>query len=148
MLRAGARVEFGEECVGQQHRIVGALAQCGHADREAAQAVIEVFAQAAGGHRVQRIAIGGRDDAHFHRQVGLAADAPIAAEVEHAQQVRLQCRRHFGDFVEEERAVRGLFEESAVARDGAGEAAFLVPEQLAREQFARDRAAVHRDEGS
>ena len=76
----------------------------------------------------------------------MPADAAIATEVEHAQQVRLQHRRHFGDLVEEQRAVRRLFEEAQVSRERAGEAAFLVAEQLARKEFARDRAAVHRDE--
>jgi acyl dehydratase len=33
-------------------------------------------------------------------------------------------------------------------RDGAGEAAFLVAEQLAFDQFTGDRGAIHLDEGA
>jgi len=64
----------------------------------------------------------------------------------HAQQLDLQVQRHLGDFVQEQRAARGAFEEALVLAVGAGEAALLVAEDLALDQVRRDRAAVHAEE--
>jgi hypothetical protein len=48
--------------------------------------------------------------------------------------------------VEEERAVVRELEPARLPRDGAGERALLVAEELALDQIARDRGAVHADE--
>ena len=51
-----------------------------------------------------------RDDAHVGLDRRVAADAIEVAVGEHAQQARLQFRRHVADLVEEERAAFGLLE--------------------------------------
>jgi hypothetical protein len=76
----------------------------------------------------------------------LAADAVELALGQHAQQARLQRRRHVADLVEEQRAAVGLFEAAAAQRVGAGERALLVAEQLRFEQLLRNRRGVQRDE--
>ena len=62
----------------------------------------------------------------------------------------LACARgaHLGDLVEEERAALGPLELAGLARDRAREGAAFVAEQLALEQLARQRRAVHLDEGT
>src|SRR5205814_884140 len=58
----------------------------------------------------------------------------------------LQREGQLADLVEEERSVVGLLEEPCPVRDGIGERAALVAEELALEQILRDGAAVHGDE--
>src|SRR5690606_23806148 len=76
----------------------------------------------------------------------LAADRQDFARLEHPQEVRLELGGHLSQLVEEERAVVRPHEEAGVLTRRAGEAALLVPEQLAARKLARQRAAVHGDE--
>ena len=89
----------------------------------------------------------GGDDAHVGLDRLVAADAVELAVGQHAQQPRLQVRRHVADLVEEQRAAVGLLEAAAPLRLRAGEGAALVAEQLGLEQVLRDRRGVDRDEG-
>ena len=70
----------------------------------------------------------------------------IDALLQRAQELGLQAHVHLGDLVEQQRAAVGLLELADAARDGAGEGALLVAEQLALEQLLGDRGAVDRDE--
>ncbi len=81
-----------------------------------------------------------------HRLLPLAAERAERPLLQHAQQLGLRGRRHLGDLVEEQRAAVGEFEAALAARDGAGERALLVAEQLALEQRVRDGRAVERHE--
>ena len=56
--------------------------------------------------------------------------------------------RHVADFIQKQRAVVGLLELAQVPRDGAGEGAFLVAEELGFDQFGGHGGAVQRDEGA
>ena len=92
----------------------------------------------------------GRGD---HTDVGAdrraAADGGVSAVLEHAQQAGLGLQRHVADLVEEQGTAAGLLEAPGVAApDGPGEGALFVAEQLAFDQFARDRRHVDRHEGS
>ena len=91
--------------------------------------------------------MGGGDDAHIDLDGRLAADAVELALGQHAQQPRLQCRRHVADFVEEQRAAVGLLEAAAAQRVGAGERALLVAEQLRLQKIRGERRGIERDEG-
>ena len=90
--------------------------------------------------------MGGGDDAHVDLDLAAAADALHRALLEHAQQLHLHVGRHVADLVEEQGAAIGLLELALVLGVGAGERALFVAEQLGFEQFARDRAAIDRDE--
>ena len=70
-----------------------------------------------------------------------AADAPKRLLFEHAQQLRLQRRRHLADFVEEHGALVGLLEQAALLLARVGERAALVAEQLRFEQRLGQRRA-------
>ncbi len=49
--------------------------------------------------------------------------------LQHAQDLGLRLQAHGADFVEEERAAIGNFEQAFLAGDGAGERAFDVAEE-------------------
>jgi hypothetical protein len=102
--------------------------------RDGGQPVIQVFAEAAGAHVVLQVAVGRGDDAHVHRHRPVAAERPELALLQHAQQLDLEGRAGFADFVEEQRAAIGLLEQADAVVDRAGEGAALVAEQLGFEQ--------------
>ena len=76
-----------------------------------------------------------------------AADAPDDLVLEHAQQLGLQQRREFADFVEEERAAVGRFEQALLHLLGVGEGAFFVAEEFGFHQRLGNGRAVDGDEG-
>ena len=63
-----------------------------------------------------------------------------------AQELGLQIERHLADFVEEDRARAGHFEQPRLVPVGAGERAFHVPEELAFQQVGRQGRTVDGDE--
>ena len=65
-----------------------------------------------------------------------------AAILQHAQDLGLRVRAHGGDFVEEERAAVGDFEEALLGGDGGSERALDVAEERGLEQFRRHGAGV------
>ena len=75
-----------------------------------------------------------------------AAQVHELAVLEHAQDLGLRLQAHGADFVEEDGAAVGDFEQALLRRDGAGERALHVPEQRGFQQVRRHRAGVHRDE--
>ena len=129
---AGASLAM--KCVDQQRDVVLALAQRRHG----------AAARRAGGRRGPRgsgpppprpdVAVGGRETRTSTLMRLLAADALELALLQHAQQLRLQARRHVANLVEEQRALVGQLEAAELALDRAGERALLVPEQLGLEQ--------------
>ena len=103
----------------------------GHLEGDAAEAVVEVLAElAALDHRLQ-VAVRRADDADVGADGRRPADALERALLEDAEERDLRARRDVADLVEEERAALGQLEAAAAARDGAGEGALLVAEELA-----------------
>src|SRR2546425_8741899 len=62
--------------------------------------------------------------------------------LQHTKQFGLQLERDLSDLVEKHGAAIRQLEAPDTLRDGAGESAFLVPEELAFEQTCRNRRAV------
>jgi hypothetical protein len=118
----------------------------GTASLEHGEAVEQVLAEAAVLHLRAQVAVGGGDEAHVDVAHLIAADRADLAELHRAQQRRLQIERQFADFVEEQCAAVGGFEQAGALLVGAGERALGVAEQLALDELARHRAAVHDDE--
>ena len=120
-----------------------ALAQGGHLDLNAGQAVVEVLAELARGHGVGQVHVGGGDDAH----VGLlhlgGADFHELAVLQDAQQQGLGLARQLADLVEKEGPAVGLLEVALPLADGAREGSLLVAEQLGVDGALGDGAAVH-----
>ena len=72
------------------------------------------------------------------------ADAADFAAFQHAQQLGLHRLGQLADFVEEDRAAVGHFEQADAVLVGAGERALAMAEQLAFDQRLGQRAAVDR----
>src|SRR5207253_6902046 len=75
-----------------------------------------------------------------------AADPLELLLLEHAKQLRLEVQRQVADLVEEEGAAVRELEAADPARDGTGEGAALVAEELALQQAGGDGGAVELDE--
>ena len=131
---------------GQRQDVVAAVAQRREREGKYVEAVVEIFAEPAGGDFRAQQPIGGRDHAHVERHGGGAADALDLPLLQHAQQLGLQRERHLGDLVEQQRAALGLFELAGMRGVRAGERALLVAKQHGFEHVLGDRRAIDRDE--
>ena len=113
--------------------------------RDDRQPVVKVLAESAFPDRALQVAIGGRDHAHIHLHIAHATHAADDLVFEHAQQFGLQQRRQFADFVEEERAAVGHFEQALLHGLGVGEGAALVAEEFGFHQGLGNGRAVDGD---
>ena len=141
-----AGVELGDERLDEQRQILLALAQRRQRHREHVQPVVQVLAQLALLHRLERDRCWwprSRGRPPTARSARPAAGTPL---LQHAQQLHLRRRRHLADLVEEERAAIGQLEAALPPIGGAGERALLVAEDLALEQRLGNRGAVDGDE--
>ncbi len=131
----------GEEVGGQGRDIRPALAQGRGVERHHVEAVIEIFAEAAGLGLRGEVAVGGGDDAGVKLD-GLAAAEPLKlALLQDAEELGLELWGEFADFVQEHSAAGGEFELAGLAVHSAREGAFLVAEEFAFEEtFAEDGA--------
>jgi hypothetical protein len=138
--------ELREEAKGEGGDVLASLAQRRQVDLDDLQPVVEVLAETPFAHLALEVAVGRGDDAHVDGERLGAAHPLEGALLQDPQHLRLRLRGHVADLVEEDRAaVRGL-EAPDPARLGAGERPLLVAEQLALDELAADRGAVHRDE--
>ena len=138
--------ELIEEAVDQQRNVFLAFAQRREMQRDHVQAMEKIFAEAAFATSLVQIFVGGGEDADVHFDGFGAAEAHEFALLNHAQQLGLGFRADGGDFVEENRALIGDFEEALLGGDGAGESAFHVAEKLRFEQVHGNGAGVDGDE--
>jgi hypothetical protein len=99
----------------------------------------------AGPHR-REVGRGGGDEAGGDDVLAGPADPPEAAFLENAQELALRPGREDVDAVEVEGTAGGAFEEAGLARDGAGEGAAFVPEELAVEEVVGEGGEVDADE--
>ena len=142
----GFGVVLVQEVIGQQGDVLGPFPQGGHDDLQHAQAEIEVAAETPFGHVLLQVAIGGGDHADIDVDRLAAADALEGMPFQHAEELGLDAGAHLADFVEHEGALVGGLELADLPLRGPGEGAALVAEQLAGQQFGRQRRAVQADE--
>ena len=143
---AEARGEEFPIALGESCEVGGPFAQAGQGDADYVEPVKQILAEAAGLHLGGEIAVGRGDDADVGAARLRFADALVFALLEEAKQFRLDFRRQFADFVEEQRAAVGGGDFAERVDDRAGKGAFGVPEQLALEELARKRRATDGDE--
>jgi hypothetical protein len=144
---AAARVELGDDLLGQEEHVVAAIAQGRQEERHDPDAVEEVAPEAAGGDLGAQRAVGGGDDAHVDGPRVASAHRGDGAPLDGAQELGLQLERQLGDLVEEQRPALRLPEVAGVVAHRAGEGAAHVTEELALEEGAGERGAVERAEG-
>ena len=136
-----------DEVVDEGNDVFFAVAQRGDEDGDDGETVVEVLAKLIFADGFFEIAVGGGDDAHVDLHVLDAADAADDLIFEDAQEFGLQERREFADFVEEEGAAVGGFEESFLHLLGVGECAFFVAEEFGFHESFGNGGAVDGDEG-
>src|SRR5438876_2551035 len=141
-----ARRGRGEEVLDQERQVLDPLAQPRQRDRDDVQPVVQVLAEASRLHLGLEVLVGGREDAHVDLERAVAADPLELALLQNAQDLGLRLRPHVADLVEEERPAVGDLELALARRDRPREGALLVTEELALDQLARERRAVHLDE--
>ena len=126
--------------------ILGALAQRGHTQMHDVHAVEQVLAKRSLLDQLFQVAMGGTDEAEIHGNALLATEPRDGPLLQHTEQLDLHCQRHVANFVQEQRAASGLFQQSVLESHRTGKGSPLVPEQLRLQQVLRDSAAVHGDE--
>src|SRR4051812_14492749 len=132
--------------LGEQRNVLAPFAQGHRLDRKHVEPEIEVLAKTSALNLLLEVAIGRGDDADVDRAGALLADAFEIAFLQYAQQLALQFERDLADFVEEQRAAIGELEPADAVARRAGEGAADMAEELALEQFARDRGAIDADQ--
>ena len=108
-----SRALFCEEVAREQRDVLAPLAQRRQPQPDHVEAVEEVLAEQPLPHARLEVLVRGGDHAHVRLDRRVAADAVELAVGQHAQQARLQVRRHVADLVEEQRAALGLLEAAA-----------------------------------
>ena len=129
----------------RNRRDVGhALAQRRHGDADAREPVIQIFAEQAVAHALLQLAVGGGNDAHVHLNGAHAPHGPHLALLQHAQQLDLERRRGFANFIQKHGAAVATLEQAWVVLERAGKRPALVAEQLRLQQrVGNGRAVFH-----
>ena len=107
-----ARRAFGrgaQEALGQECDVAASVAQRRHVQRDDAQTVEQIFAEAARLHFLFQIAVRRGHDARVHARRARRAHAANLALLQGAQQFHLHGWAGLADLVEKERAALGLF---------------------------------------
>jgi hypothetical protein len=138
------------QCLARQgHDVVRPLAQRGDFERKNVEAVEQVFAEPSGLDFGGHVPVGGGQNADVERHRLLAADPLHFTLLQHPQQFGLQTQRHFGNFVEQQRAAIGLLEFTRLRNVWAPvNAPFFVTEQGGFQQVVGNCRAVDGNEGA
>src|SRR4029077_12270641 len=131
----------------QGRHILAAIAQGRKLQVNYVQAVVKILAKPAFAYKGEEIDVGGGDDTNVHLDLLRASEPHELTLLNDAEQLGLRFRTDGGNFVEENSALIGDFEETLFGSDGAGESAPDVAEELRFEQIHGDRASVDRYKG-
>ena len=132
----------------QWEDVFHSLPQWGEFEGHDVQTEKQVFTECAARHLLLEVTVGGRDKAEVYLNVVHATHATERAFLQDPQQFGLHHQIQITDLVQKHRPSLGLFEEAQLPLVGAGECATLVAEELALEQFPRDRRAVDTNKGA
>ena len=143
-----ARGEAGQKMPDQHLDIAPALAQRGHIEGEHIETVEQILAEGVLAYGFLQIPVCRGNDPHIDMPGILAAHPRDFPVLQQTQQGNLGREGHLPDFVEKNRAVVRQFELPRLAQTACpGERTFIVAEQLALHQLARQSAAVHHHKG-
>jgi len=140
--------DLSQEEVGEFGDVLGALAEGRDEEGNDVEAVVEVFAESAGGDTVGEGAVGGGDDLGAGADGAVSSDAGEFFFLDDPEEFDLGIGGEFGDLIEEEDAFAGKFEFAFAAFLGTGEGAFFVAEEFGFEEFGGDSGTVDGDEGA
>ena len=105
-LLAGLAADLAEEMLGQQGDVGNAVAQAGQLDVDHVDAIVQVLAETAFGHRPAQVLVRGQDHAGIDLEGLRAADLLELQVLQDAEQLDLHAGTGRGDLVEEDRARR------------------------------------------
>src|SRR5579859_920842 len=114
----------------QQRNIFLAFAQWRNSNRKNVQAIKQIGTKPVFFHHLCKVAVSGS------YQAGVCADGATAAQtlefplLQDAQELGLQFKRDFTDFIKKYRSPIGEFKAPDALRDGASESTFLMPKEL------------------
>src|ERR1700676_4325810 len=111
------------------------------------QTVIKIFAEAAFANQAEQFYVRSGDDTHIDFNLLGAAETHEFALLNYAQQLGLGFRADAGDFIEENGALVGDFEETFFGSDSASERALDVPEELRLQKIDGNRAGIYGHKG-
>jgi hypothetical protein len=131
-----------EESHGELRDVIGPGSERGDMEDDLGEAVIEVGSELAERDLGFEVAVGGGKDADFGLDFGVTADAPGFAGFEEPEEFGLELDVHFADFVQEQGAARGLFDEPWAGAHGAGIGALFGAKQFRFHEFLGDGGAV------
>ena len=126
--------------------VLTALGQGRHANRHHRQAMVEIFAELAGGDLSFDVAAGRRNDAHVDLHFLSAADALERLLDQDPQDLVLGLARHVGDLVDEQRAAMRLLESTDFAPSSVRR--LLHAEQLDLHPLRHHCRRIDHDEGT
>src|SRR5262245_3029181 len=135
-----------QEVIAQQGDVLRPLAERRHTQGDRIDAEIQVLPQAPFAQRHVEIDVRRADQPEVHVDDAIAADWPVFALLEDAEQLGLEVRRHLADFIQQQRAALGHLEEAFLVHRRAGERAFLVAKQLGLDEILWNGGAVDLDE--
>src|SRR5690606_31976939 len=127
---AGFGSEALDEALRQKRDVLPPLAKRRQLDREDVEPDVEVFAEEPRLDLLLEIPIGGADDPHVHRDLGLTAEAAELFLLQYPQEFRLQLDGELAHLVEKERTAVRQLEAAEAALVGPGEGPLLVAEDL------------------
>ena len=130
-----AAANFSQKVLAQEGDVVFALRQGWHLQGDDVQAVVQVLAEGPLLHFLFQVLVGGRQDPDVHGDFGGAADPEKVSFLEHPEQLHLHGRGHFGDFIQQDRAPGGHFQQPLFHAPGPGEGLFFVAEELVGQQL-------------
>ena len=138
----------GKQRLHEEGHVLAAFAERRERDRDDAEPVEEVLAEASFRDEPRQVGIRGRDDAHVGVLRLDRAHGQKLPLLQDAQELRLRLDRHRADLVEEDRALVGGLEQALLVGDRAGERATHVAEEVRLQKVGRERPGVDRHEGA
>src|SRR3984893_12858305 len=138
--------KFFEEGSNQQGNITFAIAQGRQLHLHYVQTKIQILAESSGADGRLQVAIGRRDDSNIDRASFGGADGFYFALLQGTQQLGLQIHGHVSDFIEEQRAAVGGFEQTLLGLNSSGESAFHITEKFGLDERGHQRRTIHRRE--
>ena len=118
----------------------------GTQDRKDIQAIEEIGTKGLIVYHLRKIAVGGGDETRIGAHGSRASEPFEFALLQDAQQFRLEFERNLADLVEKDGPPVGEFEAPNALREGSGEGAPLMTEELAFKQAGWNGGAVQFDE--
>src|SRR5580704_9386117 len=132
-----------EEVFYQHRNVFSSFPQWRHINRKNVETVEEIAAKRARLDGHLQVTVSGSNHPYVGTDGASSADALKFMFLQNAQQSNLGFDRKLSHFIEEDRASLCQFEAAQAPLQRTGKGAFLMAEQLRRDQIARDGCAVY-----